>query len=193
MRKRFFYGILVMAMLTLTIALMPVFAQASKLPPESALPPQAAVAFKGAGLPVLKKAVAPEDFALALLGGGEQRLSGLKGQVVFLNFWATWCPPCRAEMPAMEALYRRFKDNGLAMLAVDSGEKEAAVSAFIKRNGFSYPVALDSAGRVSAVYAVQAIPTTYIIDRGGLIVSRVTGSLRWDDPAVIKAFEELLK
>jgi peroxiredoxin len=154
--------------------------------------PAVTAAFKKAGLPVVKTLVAPSDFTLPLLTGERVSLSGLRGKVVFLNFWATWCPPCRAEMPDMETVHQRLKGQGLEMLALDSGEKSASVAAFIKQRGFTFPVALDTDGRVSAAYGVSAIPTTCLTDRQGRIVSRVVGAFPWDTPAVIAALETLL-
>jgi peroxiredoxin len=156
--------------------------------------PSAAVtaAFKKAGLPVVKSLAAPSNFTLPLLTGESVSLSGLRGKVVFLNFWATWCPPCRAEMPDMETVHQRLTGKGLEILAVDSGEKSATVAAFIKRSGFTFPVALDADGRVGAAYGVSAIPTTYLIDRQGRIVSRVVGAFPWTDSAVVAALEALL-
>jgi peroxiredoxin len=161
-------------------------------PQTTAPSPAVTAAFKKAGLPVVKTLVPVTDFTLPLLTGERTSLSGLRGRVVFLNFWATWCPPCRAEMPDMETVHQRLTSRGLEMLAVDSGEKDAAVAAFIKRSGFTFPVALDTGGRVSAAYGISAIPTTYLIDRRGRIVSRVVGAFPWDTPAVIAALETLL-
>jgi thiol-disulfide isomerase/thioredoxin len=154
---------------------------------------EVAKAFTDAGLPVLKDSVRPIDFTLPLLeGGADQKLSALKGKVVFLNFWATWCGPCRTEMPSMETLYNRYKDRGLEILAVNCQEQQRDVAAFMKNNGLSFPAALDRSGEVSMRYGVRAIPATYIIGRDGKIISRITGSLLWDDPKIFAAFEILL-
>jgi thiol-disulfide isomerase/thioredoxin len=152
-----------------------------------------AKAFADAGLPVLKDSVRPIEFTLPLSeGGGEQKLSDLKGKVVFLNFWATWCGPCRVEMPSMETLYTAYKDQGLLVLAVNVQEQEKDVAAFMKNNKLTFPAALDKSGNVSTRYGVRAIPTTYIIGRDGRIISRISGSLRWDNPKTLAAFETLL-
>jgi peroxiredoxin len=149
-------------------------------------------AFSQAGIPLLRKRVPAEDFSLPLSGGGARTLSGLKGKVVFLNFWATWCPPCREEMPSMETLYRRLKDAGLEFLAVDIQEKPKQVEAFIRENSLSFPVALDESGRISGIYGIRSIPATFIIDRDGSIIAAVIGGRRWDSPEVTAAFEALL-
>jgi thiol-disulfide isomerase/thioredoxin len=166
-------------------------AAAVESPPE-APPSRAAAAFQAAGLPFAAKGIAPVDCTLPLLDGTRQTLSALKGSVVFLNFWAAWCGPCRMEMPSMEQVYQRLKDRGFTILAVNSGESADAVSGFMQENTFTFPVALDETGTVSYQYAVQAIPATYIIDRRGLIVSRVVGAIDWNQPAIIAAFERLL-
>ncbi|MDR2618150.1 MAG: TlpA family protein disulfide reductase [Treponema sp.] len=154
---------------------------------------QAAKAFSDAGIPVLKQPVNPIDFTLPLVGGSNQKLSDLRGKVVFLNFWATWCPPCRQEMPSMETLYRRFKDQGLELLSVNCAEKRNDVLSFMNQNKLNFPAALDTSGSVSGRYGVQALPTTYILNREGKIVLKVVGSLKWDDPKIAAAFETLLK
>jgi cytochrome c-type biogenesis protein len=150
-------------------------------------------AFKLAGLPVMEKGVAPIDFTLPLLDGTKQTLSDLKGKVVFLNFWATWCGPCRMEMPSMETIYRQLKDQGFEILAVDIGEKGKEVSGFIREHKLSFPAALDEKGIISSYYGIQAVPTTYILDKQGLIVSRVVGAIDWNRPEITGAFQTLLK
>jgi thiol-disulfide isomerase/thioredoxin len=160
---------------------------------QSGISPDVERAFAQAGLRVLRQRAAPPDFSLPYLSGGTAALSSLKGKVVLLNFWATWCPPCRAEMPSMEALYRRFKQAGLEILAVNCAEKTPDVQRFISGNRYSFPVMLDSSGEISGRYGITGIPTTYILDREGKILLRVVGSLRWDDPGIIAAIEALLK
>lgn len=157
------------------------------------IPRDVAAAFSEAGIPVLKRPADPVDFSLPLLDGGTARLSAYRGKAVMLNFWATWCPPCREEMPSMEALYRRFADKGLEILAVDCAEPDADVAAFIGKAGYSFPVVLDTTGSAARSYAAQAIPATYILDRSGKIIARIVGSLHWDNPKIIAAFETLLK
>jgi thiol-disulfide isomerase/thioredoxin len=150
-------------------------------------------AFGRAGLPLLREKQPVTDFSLKLVDGRTVTLGALKGRVVFLNFWATWCPPCREEMPSMEILYRRFRDKGLELIAVDIMEGDKAVSAFLSDNNLSFPAALDSNGRVSNRYGIQAIPATFIIDRDGKIILYTVGGRNWNTPAIIAAFEELLK
>jgi thiol-disulfide isomerase/thioredoxin len=149
--------------------------------------------FASAGLRLLSQKVTPRDFSLSLVSQAEtQDLSALKGRVVFLNFWATWCGPCRSEMPSMEALYNRYKDEGFEILAVNCMESKPEVLAFMKNNGLSFPAALDEDGKVSNSYGIQAIPTTFILDRDGQIIVRLVGSINWDTPAMHAALESLL-
>ena len=160
----------------------------------AAIPPEITAAFAKAGLPTLRKPVPLLDFSLPLLDGNGARttLSALKGKVVFLIFWATWCPPCRDEMPSMEALYRRFKDAGLEMLAVDLQEQPKRVGAFTRQFNLTFPVALDATGGVSARYGIRGIPATFIIDRNGVVILSAVGGVDWSRPAMIAAFEALL-
>ena len=159
--------------------------------------------FTDAGLRLLREGVQPRDFTLplfhptaraaALSDQAEmQTLSDLKGKVVFLNFWATWCGPCRIEMPSMESLYNRFKDRGFEMMAVNCMEGQDDVLDFMTDNGLTFPVLLDEDGRVSGAYGIQAIPTTYIIDREGKIIMRLVGSIDWDTEKIHAAFDSLL-
>jgi len=151
--------------------------------------------FANAGLRLMSPRPNPREFALPIAGATEENLSlgQLKGKVVFLNFWATWCPPCRDEMPSMESLYRRYKEDGLEILAVNIRESPEQVHAFMNDYGLTFPALLDINGRVSTAYGVQAIPTSFIIDRDGQIAARLVGSIDWDTPQVRAAFESLLK
>jgi len=149
-------------------------------------------AFEKAGLPLLNGKQPVRDFELNLLDGSSVRLSDLKGKVVFLNFWATWCPPCRAEMPSMEALYQRFKDQGLEMIAVNMRENRDRVAGFMTEYKLTFPAALSLDGRIGNAYGVQYLPTTLIIDRNNEIILSFIGTKEWDTPEIIAAFELLL-
>jgi thiol-disulfide isomerase/thioredoxin len=157
-------------------------------------------AFEKAGLPLLNKKQTPADFNLDILNVNAEstqfdetvQLSNLKGNIVFLNFWATWCPPCRAEMPSMQALYERFGDKGLQFAAVDIMEKEDDIIKFLDSYKLSFPILLDTYGNAANKYGINAIPATFIIGRDGNIIARVAGARKWDTPEMIKAFEALL-
>lgn len=110
------------------------------------------------------------DFTLTDLEGRKWTRKALLGKVVVVNFWATWCPPCRKEMPDLDTLYKRFKDQGLVVLAI-SDEEEAKVRAFLKTQPVSYPVMLDKGRQVNELYRVEGIPKTYIYGRDGKLVT----------------------
>jgi thiol-disulfide isomerase/thioredoxin len=133
------------------------------------------------------------DFSLKDLSGRETDLRTFRGKVVFLNFWATWCGPCRAEVPSMEQLYAELAEEGFAIVAVNSQEPPEQVSAFVEEWGMSFPVLLDLTGRVGAAYGVRAIPTTYIIDPQGAIRGRMVGTRDWYSPEIISMIRELSK
>lgn len=117
------------------------------------------------------------DFTLEDIKGSKIMLSELKGKKVFLNFWATWCPPCKAEMPDIEKLYQETKDSDLVILAVNVGEDKKTVQDFIEENGYNFPVLLDVKGEVSQLYQVTGIPTSYFIDTKGYLDDGVTGAV----------------
>lgn len=145
-----------------------------------------------AGLSVPKAPIAADDFRLDSLGGAPVNLSDYRGRVVFLNFWATWCPPCRAEMPSMERLHRRLRDRGLAIVAVDLQESAAAVKTFVKEASLTFTVLLDADGAVGGAWGAQSIPTTYLIDRTGTIIARAIGGREWDGDEMVELFERIL-
>lgn len=121
--------------------------------------------------------MADYDFTLEDLNGNKVTLSELKGKKVFLNFWATWCPPCKAEMPDIEKLYQETKDTDLVILAVNVGEDKKTVQDFIANNKYNFSVLLDVKGEVSRLYQVTGIPTSYFIDTEGYLDDAVVGSL----------------
>lgn len=110
------------------------------------------------------------DFELVDLDGNKHRLSDYKGQGVFLNFWGTWCPPCKEEMPYMERQYQSFKDKSVQVLAVDIAEPVLKVETFRDQYGLTFPIAIDKNKSVMEVYNIGPLPTTVLIDRDGKIV-----------------------
>lgn len=121
------------------------------------------------------------DFTLTDLNGNKVSLADYKGKPVYLNFWATWCPPCRGEMPGIEKVYRAYKDKGLTVLAVDLGEDKGTVKDFIKQNNYSFTVLLDSDQSVAEKYNISAIPVSYFIDKEGNIAAKKIGALSEED------------
>jgi peroxiredoxin len=132
-------------------------------------------------------------FSLSLLDGSEVRLLDFKGKVVLINFWATWCAPCKEEMPSMERLWQKLKERGFVVIAInqDRGSPKAARK-FSNRLGFSFPVLLDPAGTTRRTYEVTGLPTSYIIKRDGKILGKVIGTRAWDGAESIEFFERLL-
>ncbi len=115
-----------------------------------------------------------QDFTLKALEGGKVTLSDLRGKVVLLDFWATWCPPCRKELPSIEKLHREFKDKDLVVLGIDD-EDSGTVKGFLKKNEYSIPVLLDSRQEVHRMYGARAIPTVIVIGRDGVIKAHYVG------------------
>jgi thiol-disulfide isomerase/thioredoxin len=150
-------------------------------------------AFSKARLPLAKEKRQPPDWTLKTVEGKNITLSQLKGKIVFINFWATWCPPCRSEMPSMEALYKRFRGDGLEFVAVDIAEDAAGVRKFLNEYKLTFPVVLDANGAVSNNYGIQGIPATFVIDRDGKVILSTVGGRDWNTPAIITAFDMLLK
>jgi len=120
------------------------------------------------------------DFTLEDLKGSKVTLSELKGKKVFLNFWATWCPPCKAEMPDIEKLYQETKDSDLVILAVNVGDDKKKVQDFIAKYNYNFNILLDTKGEVSQLYQVSGIPTSYFIDTNGLLDDWSTGSMPYE-------------
>lgn len=134
------------------------------------------------------------NFTLKNLEGQEVSLSSFRGKVVLLNVWATWCPPCREEMPTLESLYQDFKGNKkFVMLAVSQDVKgRSAVAPFIKKHGYKFEVLLDPQNKVGDAYDVTGVPETFIIDGQGRIVAHHMGAFDWARPDVRKAITSLL-
>ena len=143
----------------------------------------------------IRKIAPPEaarDFVLEEIHGNKVSFSALRGKVVVLNFWATWCPPCRTEMPSMERLYRELKGSGLALLAVAVKENKKQVADFMRDFGLSFPALLDTDGRVSRSYGTVGLPNTYLIDRKGRLIGHKPGSRDWGTANTVEFFRKLL-
>jgi peroxiredoxin len=132
------------------------------------------------------------DFTLRDTGGGTVSLSGQRGRLVLLNFWATWCGPCRDEMPSMEALSRNFGGQGFTILAVNQKESAARVIKFMKTHGLNFNVPLDTDGRVTSAYRVYGIPVSYLIDGSGNAIGMKSGARDWASRNVVEVFRRLV-
>lgn len=131
----------------------------------------------GAGIP--NGAPAP-DFELKTVDGQVYKLSDLKGRPVMLNFFATWCPPCRAEMPLLEETYKQYKDQGFVILAVNLNESDVAVTSFQQKMGITFPIVIDKGDHVSQAYDIVPLPTSYFVDKNGIVQGKWTGEIRKD-------------
>ncbi len=141
----------------------------------------------------MKDRPAAPDFALPNPGGKRLSLKDYRGKVVFLNFWATWCEFCRTEMPAMERLYREFKDQGFEVLAVNVKDKRQDALAFVKELKLSYPILMDPDGEVGLLYGAFGLPTTYLIDEKGMVLARLWGPADWYSPQARGLIKMLLE
>jgi len=136
---------------------------------------------------------AAPDFDLPDLTGKRHSLAEYRGKVVFLNLWATWCPPCREEMPAMERLYQRLEGRDFVMLAVSQDEQGAqAVAPFVEQMNLSFTVLLDPEASMSPRYGVTGYPETFVIDRDGRVIEHTIGPADWDTAAYLSYFTALL-
>lgn len=128
----------------------------------------------------------------ALRGERSVSLESLRGHVVLVNFWATWCGPCEREMPAMERLYRELGDRDFELLAVSVDRDREAVRAFRERLGLSFPILLDPEKRAASAYQTHRYPESYLIDRDGTLVARYVGPREWDAEAYVRRIRRLL-
>ena len=124
---------------------------------------------------------AAPNITLETLDGQKVSLSQYKGQVVLINFWATWCPPCKKEIPALEAAYQAYKDQGFVVLGVDAGESRQTVETFASTAGITYPILLDEKDQWSGRFSGMGLPMSVIIDRNGQIAEKHLGELTPDE------------
>ena len=164
--KRFWY-----ALIAIAVVLGGMWILISRVP-ES----QVGITSEGLETAPRKGFLAP-DFTLTTLDGDTVRLSDLRGRPVLINFWASWCGPCRAEMPHLEAAYEAHSDAGLIVLGVDQLESPPLVARFVEEFGLTFPIPLDRDGKVSAAYQARALPTSFFVDADGIIRDAFTGPM----------------
>ncbi len=138
----------------------------------------------------LEKNKAP-DFSLKDLSGRPVTLSSLKGKVVLLNFWATWCPPCISEMPVFNRLYKQMRARGLEIVAISADRSEDYVRDFTSKHSLDFKVIYDESRDVVKRYKVFSMPTTFLIDKNGIIVEKFFGEYDWTDQEIKKKIEKL--
>jgi peroxiredoxin len=129
------------------------------------------------------------DFTLVDRQGKTWTLSELKGQVVFVNFWATWCPPCREEMPSMQKLYEILPKDKFKMLAILNSDEPDLADSFAAKLGITMPILDDQANVVGPRYGLTGVPETYIVNKKGMLVRKFIGPARWDDSRYIKMLQ----
>ncbi len=140
--------------------------------------------------PVMEGKTAP-SFTLPTIAGAELSLEDYRGKFVFLNIWATWCAPCREEMPSMQRLYEKMVNTNFEMLAmsIDAGEEE--VIKFINEYGLTFPVPMDVSQEISAQYKITGVPETFLIGPDGVIMHHIIGPGEWDSPETVAAFARI--
>ncbi len=138
----------------------------------------------------LERSKAPE-FSLKDLNGRYVTLSSLRGRVVLLNFWATWCPPCISEMPVFNRLYKEMRPRGLEVVAISTDRSEGYVRDYVGKHGLDFRVLYDEDRAVTKQYKVFSMPTTFLIDKNGFIVEKFFGEYDWTDQVIKKKIEKL--
>ena len=142
--------------------------------------------------PIPGKPVA-KDFELPDLDGRQMKLSAFKGYIVVVNFWATWCPPCRAEIPSMQRAWTILKEKNVVFLAVHVGGNEDKVWSFLTDKDVDFPVLMDADSQVSHQWPVNGLPPTFVIDPQGRVAFRAIGGREWDDPTILETILGLAK
>jgi len=139
------------------------------------------------------RAKSAEDFTLAALNGGTFSLADQRGKIVLINFWATWCPPCLEEMPAMERLWQKHKDSGFVLVAVSVDTDPKKVVPFVTEHKLTFPIALDPSMGVADKYGVRALPSSFIVDKGGVMAGLALGPRQWDSRASHRLVETMVR
>ena len=148
----------------------------------------------GSNAVAMETGTAAPGFTLKSLSGDNVTLSSFKGKnVVLLDFWATWCPPCREAMPHLQKLHEEYGKKGLTIMSINLQEKESTVKKFIKSNGFTFNILLDQTGEVANAYGVRGIPTMVLIDKNGKISMKKVGYSESGESELAQKIRQLLK
>lgn len=153
----------------------------SKQAPQKSIPEGPRVGFRAPG------------FVVPTLDDQNLSLAGYRGKVVMINFWATWCIPCRVEMPSMENLYEKYRGKGFEILAVSGGESKSVVQPFVENLKLSFPILLDEEFEVHGEYEINAIPSTFLVDKSGMITHRFFGAVDWNNDQSSELIGKLIK
>ena len=133
------------------------------------------------------------NFTFPDINGKEVSLSSQRGKVVLVNVWATWCPPCRREMPSMQRLYEKFKGKNFEILAVSiDSEGREAVEPFMRKMNLTFPALLDSGETIRSLYGITGVPESFIIDQQGILVEKIIGPINWATPEVFQFIQDLI-
>jgi peroxiredoxin len=134
------------------------------------------------------------NFTFPDINGKEVSLSDHRGKVVLVNVWATWCPPCRQEMPSMQSLYEKFKGENFEILAVSiDSEGREAVAPFMRKMNLTFPALLDPGETIRSLYGITGVPESFIIDKQGILVEKIIGPINWATPEVFFFFKDLIQ
>ena len=134
------------------------------------------------------------DFTYPDLSGKSVSLSDFRGSVVLVNIWATWCPPCVAEVPSMEALYRKLKGENFEILAISIDQQgQSVVSSFMEKHKLTFPALLDPKGTISLPYRATGVPESFIVDKKGILAKKIIGPIDWESPEVISYIRNLME
>ena len=139
----------------------------------------------GESLTSIGPGVVAPDFVLSDTNGKQHRLSDYRGKPVIINFWTTWCPPCREELPSMNRAWHQLEQEGIAMLAINMGEDEDTIFVFSADYPTDFPILMDLSGEVIEQWPVKGLPTTYIVAPDGSLAYRAIGSREWDDKSLL--------
>lgn len=131
------------------------------------------------------------DFTLDTMAGDRITLSSLRGKIVMINYWATWCPPCKEEMPSLNTLHANMKSKGFEILAVSADKTLSAIKEYVAEHDFDFQILWDEDQTVMRTYKVFSLPTTFLIDRNGTIVKIFMGAYDWTDPEITAEIEKL--
>lgn len=142
-------------------------------------------------LQTFTKPIAFPDLIFETLNGKQIGPAEMKDKVLFINFWATWCPPCLKELPDMEKLNNQLKDSPFLMLVINSGEREEIVKKFVKKHAYQFQIALDENRLHSTGFGIQGLPTTLLVDRKGILLAQAVGPRDWSNPEMIAFLKHL--
>lgn len=156
-----------------------------------ALAPAWAAGGMGQGMTPLPDRPPAPEIDLVDLDGQRHTLAQHRGKVLIVNFWATWCPPCREEMPSMERAWQAVKDEGILLLGINVGESEDQVWTFTSNYPVSFPLLLDQDSRTIEAWPVRGLPTTFVVDPQGRLAYRAIGGRAWDDPVLLEQVRAL--